>query len=74
MTWDSKTPNAIAGDITLSQEEYDMVMEHRAMKRWVAQQRAQRLPQGSALRKLMEYDVSSLPPVTLHKPHPNNYR
>ena len=61
-------------DITLSQEEYDMVTEHRAMKRWVAMQRAESLPKHSALRKLMEYDVSSLPPVTLHKPNPNNYR
>ena len=61
-------------DITLSQEEYDMVMEHRAMKRWIASRRATSLPEGSALRKLAEDNVSSLPPVTLHKPNPNNYR
>lgn len=49
-------------DIILTQEEYELVMRHRAMKRWLARQ-AQRetaqtrpLPHTPALKRLLELD------------------
>ena len=37
-------------DIILTQEEYDMVMQHRAMKRLIASRRSRETPALSALK------------------------